>query len=178
MEIVIPGETGLEDRGMGAVERLRADLGLPRVAQIGVVVRDVDATMEFLSTVLGLGPFTTYEFAPEKHWFMEEACPLRLGMAKAMWGDVELELLQPLEGRGLHKQFLDTHGEGLQHLGFPVSDYEGMFARFVQAGFQPLERAETYLENYKGYLKACYFDTHKVGGIVCEIFWKSWLVNS
>lgn len=163
---------------MSVAEELRAELRLPPATQIGVVVRDLDATVEFLSSMLGLGPFTTYEFQPEKHWYKEELCPLRLGMAKAMWGSLELELIQPLEGMGLHKEFLETRGEGLQHLGFLVSDYDEMFARFIKAGFLPLERAEAYLENYRGYLRACYFDTEKVGGIVCEIFWKSWLLDS
>ena len=62
----------------------------------------------------------------------------------------------------MHKVFLETHAEGLQHLGFLISGYDEMSGRFVKAGFQPLERAETYLENYKGYLRACYFDAHKV----------------
>jgi len=163
---------------MTAVEELRAGLGLPPVSQIGVVVRDVNATVEFLSGVLGWGPFTTYEFLPEKHWFMGEPCPLKLGMGKTMLGDLELELMQPLEGMGLHREFLETHGEGLQHLGFLVDEYDEMFDRFTKAGFQPLESAETYLETYGGYLRAAYFNTHKIGGIVCEIFWKSWLLDS
>jgi methylmalonyl-CoA/ethylmalonyl-CoA epimerase len=175
--VMVPGSR-LEDTQMNGAEELRAGLGLPPVTQIGVVVRDVDAAVESLSSKLGLGPFAVYEFVPEKHWFKEEECALKLGIGKAMWGDLELELIQPLEGKGLHKEFLGTHGEGLQHLGFLVSDYDEMFGRFTKAGFRPLERAETYLENYEGYLRACYFDTHKVGGIVCEIFWKSWLLDS
>jgi methylmalonyl-CoA/ethylmalonyl-CoA epimerase len=167
----------VEEKKMNAVRELQAELRLPQVAQIGVVVRNVDATAEFLSTMLGLGPFIFQEFQPEKHWFREEPCPLRLLMAKAIWGNLELELVQPLEGRGLHKEFLETHGEGLEHLGFEVSDYEEMFDRFTKAGFCPVERAETYVDAYKGYVRACYFDTYRVGGILCEIIWKSWLAD-
>jgi hypothetical protein len=165
----------LEEKKMNGVKRLQAELSLPPVAQIGVVVRDLGATAEFLSNTLGLGPFTIQEFQPEKHWFREEPCPLRLSMAKANWGHLELELVQPLEGRGLHKEFLETRGEGLEHLGFVVSDYDEMFARFTKAGFHPVERAEAYVDAYKGYVRACYFDTDRVGGILCEIIWKSWM---
>jgi 4-hydroxyphenylpyruvate dioxygenase-like putative hemolysin len=163
-----------EDLGMSASEELRTRIGLPPVSQIGVVVRDVDKAVEFYSSVFGLGPFTVYEFSPEKHWYMEEPSPLTLKMGKAMWGEVEWELLQPVQGKSLHKEFLETHGEGLQHLGFKVSDYDGTYKRMLDAGFRPLMRAETYVETYQGHLKACYFDTRRVGGVIFEIIWREW----
>lgn len=150
-------------------------IGLPTISQVGVVVRDVRKASALYSGFFALGPFTIYEFVPDRHWFMEEPSPLRLMMGKAMWGAVELELIEPLEGRSLHQEFLDSHGEGLQHLGFNVPDYEKVYDRMVQAGFMPLMRAESFLKQYGGYLKACYFDTRRLGGVICEIIWKSWL---
>ena len=38
-------------------------------------------------------------------------------------------------------------------------------------------RAESYVAAYKGHLKACYFDTRRIGGIIFEIMWKSWLME-
>lgn len=150
-------------------------IDLPRVSQVGVVVKDVQEASRFYTEFFGLGPFTIYEFKPDRHWFMGEPSPLRLMMAKATWGEVELELLQPLEGRSLHQDFLKKHGEGLQHLGFNVSDYWYVNDRMTKAGFEPLMQAESFVEQYGGDLKACYFDTRRVGGVICEIIWKSWL---
>jgi methylmalonyl-CoA/ethylmalonyl-CoA epimerase len=160
---------------MAGMEELKAKLGLPPVSQIGVVVRDVRKTAETYSSLFGIGPFTIYEFVPEKYWYMEELTHSRVLMGKAMWGSVELELLTPLEGKSIHKDFLESHGEGLQHLGFNVPDFDALYERFIQEGFKPLLRGESYVETYKGYLKACYFDTRRVGGIIFEIIWKSWL---
>lgn len=159
---------------MSNAEKLRGKLELPPVSHIGVVVRDMDKAVDYYSSVFGIEPFTVYEFVPDKHWFMEGLSYLKLLLGKAMWGDIELELIQPREGKSLHKDFLETQGEGLQHLGFFVADYDEMFDRFVKAGFKPLMRAETYVETYKGYLKACYFDTRGVGGVIFEIVWRSW----
>jgi len=153
-------------------------MGLPPVSQIGVVVKDVDRAVEYYSSIFGLGPFTTYEFVPEKHWYMEQPSHLKLKMGKTMWGAMEWELIQPLEGKSLHQEFLEKCGEGLQHLGINVPNYDEMFEKMKKAGFQPLMRAETYVETYKGYLRACYFDTRRVGGVVLEIIWKSWLMAS
>lgn len=152
-------------------------IGLPPLSQIGVVVKDVDRAVEYYSSAFGLGPFTTYEFMPEKHWYMEEPSPLKLRMGKAVWGSIEWELIQPLEGESLHEEFLKTNGEGLQHLGFNVPNYDEVFDKMKNAGFQPLMRAETYVATYKGYLRACYFDTRRVGGVIFEIIWKSWLMG-
>lgn len=160
---------------MNASAEIARRIGLPPPSQIGVVVKDVQKTAEFYSSSFGLGPFTVYDFVPEKHWFKEEPSFVKLKMGKAMWGHLELELLQPLEGKSLHEEFLRTHGEGLQHLGINVRNYDEVFARMKKEGFQPLMRAETVVETYKGYLRACYFDTRKVGGVILEIIWKSWL---
>jgi methylmalonyl-CoA/ethylmalonyl-CoA epimerase len=160
---------------MTGIDELKARLKLPAVSQIGVVVRDVRKTAEHYSTLFGIGPFTIYEFAAEKHWHMEELTYSKVLMGKAVWGNLELELIQPLEGKSIHVDFLRQHGEGLQHLGFNIADFDEYFKRFTEAGFKPLLRGETYVETYKGNLKACYFDTRAIGGIIFEIIWKSWL---
>lgn len=163
---------------MTGIENLKIKLRLPPVSQIGMVVKDMDKAVQYYSSIFGIGPFTVYEFVPENHWFMEEPSYLKLLMGKAMLGDIEFELIQPLEGKSLHKEFLNSHGEGLQHLGFNVINYDEMFDKFLKAGFKPLMRAETYVETYKGRLRACYFDTREIGGILFEIIWKSWLMKS
>lgn len=160
---------------MNGSDDLRKKLGLPPVSQIGLVVKDIARAVGYFSSFFGLGPFTVYDFEPDRHWYKEEPSHFKVKMAKAMWGDIEWEMLQPLEGKSLHQEFLETHGEGLQHLGFNVRNYDETFENFVQAGFQPLMRAESYVETYKGNLKACYFDTRRVGGVIFEIIWKSWL---
>ena len=154
---------------MSEANKLRAKLNLPPVSQIGVVVRDMDKAIEFYSSVFGIGPFNVYELVPEKYWYMGEPSHLKVLVALSRWGEIELELVQPIEGKSVHKDFLETHGEGLQHLGFVVTDYDEIFDRFIKAGFAPLLRVETYVAKNKYYLKACYFDTRKVGGVIFEI---------
>lgn len=160
---------------MPDLDKIKQIIDLPAVSQVGVVVRDVDRAVEQYQNLFGLGPFTRYQFQPDRHWFRNEPSPLTLEMAKAMWGPVEYELLQPVEGQSLHQEFLDQHGEGLQHLGFNVRNYEAVYAAMEAAGFEPVMRAESFVEQYNGHLKACYFDTRAVAGVICEVIWKSWL---
>jgi methylmalonyl-CoA/ethylmalonyl-CoA epimerase len=160
---------------METLTEMKERLNLPRINQIGVVVKDIERAVDSLESLFHIGPFTVYEFVPDRHWYKEEPSSLRLLMGKAMWGETEFELIQPLEGRTIHQEFLDLHGEGLQHLGFHVRDFDETFRYLTGMGFEPLMRAESHVEMYGGDLKACYFDTRRVAGIICEIIWKSWL---
>ena len=162
---------------MSGIDELKTILSLPPVSQIGVVVREIERAVSYFSSIFGIGPFTVYDWTPDKHWVREEPSYLKLRMGKTMWGNVELELIQPLEGKSLHTDFLETYGEGLHHLGFNIFNYDVVFERFLQEGFKPLMRAESYVAAYKGHLKACYFDTRRIGGIIFEIIWKSWLME-
>jgi hypothetical protein len=159
---------------MTAADELRAKLQLPPISQIGFVVWNADRMAANYSTVLGVGPWTVYDFVPDKYWFREQLSPLKLRMGKAIIGDIELVLSQPVEGRSLHQEFLETCGEGVHSLTFNTLDYDAMFHRFLQAGFEPVMRAETYVEAYEGHLRACYFDTRSVCGTLLEIRWASW----
>jgi methylmalonyl-CoA/ethylmalonyl-CoA epimerase len=159
---------------MTAAEKLRTRLQLPPISQVGFVVWDADRVAESYTSVFGVGPWTIYDFVPDKYWFEEELSHLKLRMAKAMLGDIELVLSQPVEGRSLHREFLERCGEGMHSLTFSTADYDATFATFVQAGFSPVMRAETYVETYKGHLRACYFDTRGVCGTLFEIRWASW----
>jgi methylmalonyl-CoA/ethylmalonyl-CoA epimerase len=167
----------MTEANMSETEELKAKLNLPPVAQIGIVVKDMQKAVEYYSTSFGLGPFTVYEFAPDKHWYMEEPSQIRFQLGKAMLGDMELELIEPSEGKSHHREFLATVGEGLHHLGFNVRNYDEYYQRMVHEGFQPLMRAESYVPTYQGTVRACYFDTRRVGGVLFEIIWKSWLAG-
>jgi hypothetical protein len=154
---------------------LKLKLGLPPLHQIGVVVKDISKVVEYYSSIFGIGPFTVYEFIPDKQWFMGELTYFKAIYGKAMIGDIELCIMQPVEGRSIHNVFLETHGEGLMNLGFYTPEYEEMYERFLKLGFEPVARAESYVEPYRGYLKGCYFDTRSIGGVLIEIMFKSWL---
>jgi hypothetical protein len=113
-------------------------------------------------SVFGIGPFNVYEFSPDKQWHMDEPSCIKFRIGKAPWGSFELELIEPLEEKSIHRGFLDTNGEGIQYLGFSVNEYEAVHDRFLEAGFKPAMKAETAAETYNCSVKACYFDYYIV----------------
>ena len=109
---------------MREAENLRARIGLPPVSQIGILVRDLDQTARLYSEIFGIPEFYTYDLDVANHWYYGEKAPVKLRMGKALWGQVEIELIQHVEGdKSLFPGWLAEHGEGLNHLGFEVDDY-------------------------------------------------------
>lgn len=89
--------------------------------QIGIVVRDIDEAMPRYRQMLGVGPFwrldTDYE-GRYRNWKGRFANR----NAFARWGPVYLEMIQPVVGEGNAKEWLETRGEGIFHLGYAVDD--------------------------------------------------------
>ena len=102
-------------------------------------------------------------------WVDGKPFPVRLKIAIAHMGQVELELLEPIS-EGPHKDFLDTHGEGLQHLCFYIDNYDEWMVYLKQQGIKLLYNAEGHIKD-RGYLRAAYLDTAdgKPGNTLIEI---------
>jgi len=137
-------------------------VALPSPNHIGVVVEDADKTAEFLSSI-GIGPWQTFEFSPIKdELLVGEPFTLKVTWARLGPGPIVVELLQPIEGRSLWSQFLETNGEGAHHIAFSVSNWDEMVSKLKQQGGKMV--AGSICEGKRW----CYFDT-KPGGIIIEL---------
>ena len=79
-------------------------------------------------------------------------------------GPIWLELIQPVSGKYIHKEFLESRGEGINHICFLVDDIEEVISIMAEAGF----KAIVYQKNVGGGGMA-FFDTDKVGGVIIEL---------
>ena len=103
---------------------------LPGLFHIGWVVRDCAAAQRELSTRLGAGPFVSAgkEARFDQALVHGKPTPFSLRIAFGVLGGVLLELLEPLDHRSPHAEFLDTHGEGMHHLAYLVPDFDEQLA--------------------------------------------------
>ena len=141
---------------------------LPPPAQIGVVVKDLGKAIEYYSRTFGLGPFQTIEFAPAKHWLRGIPTPIRLDIGFCQWGPLQLELIEVVEGDIPHKWFAEERGEGMQHLGFIVDDYDEWLGYLKGKGIDVLMNAETDVEGM-GHIRAAYLTSDRIGGVLFEL---------
>jgi hypothetical protein len=101
---------------------------------IGIVVGDLQAVADRYQRMLGVD-----------HWRMREVATVRMpwdarstdGRLKVAFGraaGLTFELLQPLDGRTPHMDFLEQHGDGVQHIGFWAPDVRAVVDNAVKEG--------------------------------------------
>jgi catechol 2,3-dioxygenase-like lactoylglutathione lyase family enzyme len=122
---------------------------------LSLVVRDIDAAQRFLESV-GIGPFFSY---PPMTEYTRLDVPDKEGFFKtvircAQIGPVQLQLVQPGEGRSIYKDFLERNGEGVFHLGFVVPDIAAAEAEVKDLGLKVISTGRR--ANGSGF---AYFDT-------------------
>lgn len=140
---------------------------LPPVEQIGIVVRDVDQAAGFFASAFGWGPFKVREGEQKGFNYDGRTGDCRLKMAIARSGDIEIELIQVIEGETPHSEFLRRHGEGLQHLRFRVGDIDAMTAALAREGVDPL-----WSQRFPGVAAFAYMKADRTSGLTVELFEK------
>ena len=113
------------------------------VTQICWVTDDIDATERLLSEQFGVGSWTRVpdvEFGPETTTLRGEPVRFVAHIALGYAGDLQLELIQPVEGPSIHAEFLEAGGPGLHHVCFDVDDVEAACAAAEAAGVPVLMR--------------------------------------
>ena len=132
---------------------------------ISIVVGNIDEAVKFYRSI-GIGPFEHYpplkEYAkldvPDEIGFHN----LRIEVAQI--GPIQIQLIQPGEGKSLYKDFLTKKGEGVFHLGFVVDDVDKSEAEVKKLGLHVLSSGRR--EDGSGF---SYLDTDKKGGVTLLI---------
>jgi catechol 2,3-dioxygenase-like lactoylglutathione lyase family enzyme len=148
--------------------KMRELVALPAPDQIGVVVRDIQKTIETYTELFQWGPF---EIAEREYREYTEATSTYHGkpgnfkyrVAYAQLGPIQLELIQPLDGRSIYDEFLETRGEGLHHFGVSIDRIEERIAALKQMGIEVLQSGE------RPGRKHAFMDTEPPTGIMIEL---------
>lgn len=108
------------------------------IFQVGAVVRDLDKTIEFL-TSLGLGPFSIITRDHPAATIHGKKVAHKIGIGFSQQGPVQLELIEYVSGETIQKEFLDEKGEGLHHILFKVRDIDATMEKFAKKGIDVLQ---------------------------------------
>ena len=91
------------------------------ISQVALVVNDLEKSMRDYAETMGWGPWTIYEYNPPRlHDVLVRGAPQEFTWigAETPVGSTYIELLQPLEGPSILREFIDERGEGLHHIGY------------------------------------------------------------
>jgi methylmalonyl-CoA/ethylmalonyl-CoA epimerase len=152
----------------GLSSSLSGGLQLQRLVQIGIVVPDRDHATKALTSLFGIGPFRLVEWpdrAESKYYYRGVEEHIRIRQAFVQLGDVEVELIQPLEGRSGYKDFLDETGGGIHHILFEVSDIDPVLQELAKSGVTVLQSGTGIRAGTRWAL----LDTQKLLGFLVEL---------
>lgn len=141
-------------------------LGEKTVAQIGIVVHDIDAAVERYSKVFGMDKppvIVTDTVDKARTEYRGRSTPGQCKLAFFKMGQVEIELIQPFGGPSAWQEVLDAKGEGVHHIAFWVPDTDGAVKHLDEHGIPSIQH---------GYFEGgmyTYLDSQPVLGVMLEL---------
>ena len=134
-----------------------------KLHHVGIPVRDLDQSLkdyQALGVASFQGEFLIDSSKAEEYLVYgktpEPTVKTRGVMGKV--GPLGLELLQPVEGQTVHKELLDSTGEGVGHIAYLVDDLEAETAKLAEKGFPVILSIKPAGEKTRS---AVYIDTRK-----------------
>jgi len=147
---------------------IKTSLGL-NFAQIAWVVKDINAAKRFFQDVMGISNLSNVvtirvkEFDATYYGKPSDAESL---VSQAYSGGTFIELIQPLSGPSVFKDYIDKNpAGGVQHVAYriPVADLDKVISQFADKGFPVISSFDTPIA------KIVFFDTYKEIGVMTEI---------
>ncbi|GLG02364.1 lactoylglutathione lyase [Alicyclobacillus hesperidum subsp. aegles] len=120
-------------------------LGTKVIAQIGILVHDIEATSKAYAEMLGVEVPTwnwtdTADIA--KTEYLGQPTEARAKLAFFNLGGLQLELIEPDHNPSTWRECLDRNGEGPHHIAFLVNGMKQVVKRLEDRGMPVLQRGE------------------------------------
>ena len=128
-------------------------LARPLPTHIGIIVHDIEKTARKFEEVFGIKvpPINTSGMTS---WADNPAganVQWRVKLVSFPIGHMTIELVEPLEGPGPHRAFLDKFGQGMHHVAFAVQDRPGTFAFLKGKGATQVSATYTDMKDLLGF---------------------------
>ncbi len=126
-------------------EKSPAKVKVKGINQIAVAVNHLEVVAENIWKVLGIGPWSLYNWEePLVYDRTYHGKPVwtRERIALAQVGGVQLELVQPVDGPSIYRDWIEEHGEGLHHINYLVDsalEFDRHVTDLTQLGFTSIQ---------------------------------------
>ena len=129
-----------------------------KLHHIAVIVRDIDKAVEYYQS-LGIASVGREVVFPE-------AKP-KIRAKFVQIGPVPIEFIQPIEGESSnYKEFLDSKGEGVQHIAFAVDNLDEEMSKLVDKGVSVIVKGKAPAAFGSS---TAHFDTRQVGDFAIQL---------
>lgn len=139
------------------------------VTQVSLVVTDLQATMEKYRVAFGWSGWKVFDHVEPVHHGTQlrgQDVAYSLRGAEVMVGSINFELLQPLEGPSLWKEFLAEHGEGIASIAVMFDTHQE--SEVVKSEFARMGIGVTMRALIGDHIEYYYLDTQDRFGCLIE----------
>ncbi|MBN1934990.1 MAG: VOC family protein [Anaerolineae bacterium] len=140
------------------------------LAQVAIVVPDLDKAVETYWKKFGIGPWHIYTYGKplvKEMSYRGRPAEYKMRLALSYFGPLRIELIEPLEGDTVYADFVREHGYGVHHFGVLVDDMRAALAEAEQAGLtMTMDGAGFGLDSDGHY---AYLDTEEAIGVTLEL---------
>ena len=147
----------------------QSHLGSTTLAQVAIVVKDIEAASKRYSEILGLpvpNVITTQPGDDVHQTFRGQPSNAQAKLAFFHLGQVQLELIEPMGGQSTWQEALDQNGESVHHLAFWVEGMQRSVDFLKEQGIPMMQRGDMGEGQY------AYFDAQQQLGVALELLEK------
>jgi methylmalonyl-CoA/ethylmalonyl-CoA epimerase len=125
------------------------------IEHIGIAVRNLEESVKYYETVLGLSCYATEEVVDQK-----------VKTAFFMIGQTKIELLESTDPEGPIGKFIEKKGEGIHHIAFAVENLVSILPEVEAKGVQLIDK--TPRKGAEG-LQIAFLHPKSTGGVLTEL---------
>jgi len=133
---------------------------IKKIDHIGIIVKDIESSLEKYRNILGLDVKETEEVKVEGAMNRVDFLPV---------GSINIELIHTNAISGIAAAFLRERGEGIHHVAFEVSDLEKTFSELREKGIKFLW--DKIIKGSRGSVVA-FLEPEEMNGVYIELVQK------
>ena len=140
------------------------------VAQVALIVQDLDKTVENYWNYFGIGPWHFYTYGKplvKKMSYRGEPVEYKMRVALSWIGSLRIELIEMLEGPTVYADFVKEHGHGVHYFGVLVESMEEAIAQAQEAGLTMTQDGAGFGKDGDGHY--AYLNTEEIIGTTIEL---------
>ena len=140
------------------------------IAQVAILVEELDKTVENYSTLFGIGPWHFYTYGRplvKEMTYRGRPADHKMRIALSYIGPLRIELIEAKEGDSIYADFIKEHGYGVHHFGILVEEMNDELAKADAAGLEMIQDGSGFGLDGDGHY--AYLDTEKLLGVTLEL---------
>lgn len=140
------------------------------IAQVAILVQDLDKTVENYWSLFGIGPWYFYTYAKplvREMSYRGQPAEYRMRLALSQIGPLRIELIEAQEGDTIYAEFIKDHGYGVHHFGVLVEDMATTLEQTNLAGLDMIQDGSGFGLDGDGHY--AYLETEKLLGVTLEL---------